>query len=104
MHLAGFAGFVIPAMGSVIGPLIVWIMMKEQIPLVDRHGRAALNFQISMLIYEFFAAILIIVLIGIPILIGLFFFWVTMTIVAGVRASNGNEPGYIGSIKFLKET
>src|SRR4051812_23463813 len=36
-HLSGLAGFIIP-FGSVIGPLIVWMMKKEEIPFVDDQG------------------------------------------------------------------
>ena len=48
-HLSALAGFIVP-MGSVIGPLIVWLIKKEDMPLVAEHGRKSLNFQITMLI------------------------------------------------------
>lgn len=48
-HLASFAAFVIP-LGNVLGPLIVWMMKKDQDPDVDRHGRASMNFQITTMI------------------------------------------------------
>src|SRR3954470_12259895 len=33
-HLSGLAGFIIP-FGSVIGPLVVWMIKKEEIPFVN---------------------------------------------------------------------
>ncbi len=44
---------VVPAVrfGSVLGPLVVWLMKRGALPGVDAHGRAALNFQFSMAIY-----------------------------------------------------
>jgi hypothetical protein len=38
-------------LANVIGPLIIWFIRKEASRSVDRHGRAALNFQISMTVY-----------------------------------------------------
>ena len=33
---------------------------------------------------------------------GLFVLWLVMTIVAALRASSGNPPGYILAIRFLR--
>jgi uncharacterized protein len=53
-HLAAFAGFVFPA-GNIVGPLVIWLLRREESPLVDDQGKAAMNFQISTTLY--FAAI-----------------------------------------------
>jgi uncharacterized Tic20 family protein len=50
-HLAVLAGFVVP-FGHLLGPLVVWLMKRNEHPLVDQHGKDALNFQISVFIYE----------------------------------------------------
>jgi hypothetical protein len=49
-HLASFAGYVLP-LGNIIGPLVAWLMKRDEFPLVDDQGKEALNFQISMTIY-----------------------------------------------------
>jgi uncharacterized Tic20 family protein len=46
-HLAALAGFIIP-LGHVIGPLVVWLTKKEQLPFVNDQGKEALNFQITI--------------------------------------------------------
>lgn len=33
-HIAALAGFLIP-FGNIIGPLVIWLVKKEQYPLVD---------------------------------------------------------------------
>jgi len=71
-HLTALAGFVFP-LGNIIGPLIVWAIKKDQYPWVDQHGKESLNFQISMTIYLFISAIMIIILIGIFLLVALIF-------------------------------
>ncbi|HRQ73354.1 MAG TPA: DUF4870 domain-containing protein [Phycisphaerales bacterium] len=35
----------------IVAPLVLWLIKKDESPLVDHHGREALNFQISLLIY-----------------------------------------------------
>ena len=37
--------------GALLGPLAVWLIKRDSIPAVNQHGRAALNFQISIFIY-----------------------------------------------------
>ena len=51
-HLSALAGFIIP-FGSVLGPLIIWLIKKDEMPIVDVHGKKALNFQITMAIAYF---------------------------------------------------
>lgn len=102
VHLSALSAILFPFVGNWLGPLIVWLLFRARSDMVDYHGKRALNFQISMTIYILLASILSFVLIGIPFLIGLGFIWLIWTIVASVRASSGNPPGYILSIGFLR--
>lgn len=101
VHAAAFAGVAVP-FGSILGPLIVWIIKKPVSAEVDRQGKAAINFQISMLIYVIVAAVLIRLAIGWVLLIALGIFWLVMVLVATIRVANGREPGYLLSMSFLK--
>jgi len=67
-HLAALAGFIIP-LGNVIGPLVIWLMKKDESQFVDDQGKESVNFQISFIIYALVAALLVIVVIGIVLLI-----------------------------------
>jgi uncharacterized protein len=51
-HLAAFAGLVpaVLVVGCVIGPLVVWLLKKNEYPFVDEQGKEAVNFQITMLL------------------------------------------------------
>ncbi|UCC67130.1 MAG: DUF4870 domain-containing protein, partial [Armatimonadota bacterium] len=42
-HLAGLVGF--------LGPLVVWLLKKDESELVNDQGKESLNFQLSILIY-----------------------------------------------------
>lgn len=55
-HLTLLALHFIPV--PVIGPLIMWQIKKDQSPFLDDHGKEAVNFQISLVIYAIGAAIL----------------------------------------------
>ncbi|WP_228852112.1 DUF4870 domain-containing protein [Aegicerativicinus sediminis] len=50
IHLSTFSRFFIP-LGNFIGPLVLWIANKEKSEFIDTHGKQALNFQISILLY-----------------------------------------------------
>lgn len=50
-HLAAFSGYLTGGLGWILGPLIVWLLKKDEYPSVDAHGKEELNFQISILIY-----------------------------------------------------
>ena len=100
-HLAAFAGYVFP-MGHIIAPLIVYLINKEDFPLVEDQGKESLNFQISITIYISVAILLIFVLIGVPILIGLLVFHFIMVIVATVRANDGEAYRYPITIRFIR--
>ncbi len=99
-HLSALIGFIIP-FGNIIGPLIIWILKKDQYPMVDEHGKESLNFQISMTIYVLAALILVLFLIGIPLLVVLGLFELVAIVVASVKANDGLLFKYPLSIRFL---
>lgn len=100
-HLSALAMFVIP-FGSILGPLIVWLVKKDQYPEVDRQGKDALNFHISMLIYTVVAAFLVLLLIGIMLLVVIGIFTLIMVIIASIKSNNGERFEYPLSIKFIQ--
>ena len=87
-HLSALAGFLIP-FGNVIGPLVVWQMKKDTMPLVDQHGKEALNFQITVAIAAIISMVLMLVIIGIFLLMVVALGGLVMTIIAGVKVANG---------------
>ncbi|HDR89101.1 MAG TPA: DUF4870 domain-containing protein [Bacteroidetes bacterium] len=100
-HLAALAGYIIP-FGNIIGPLIIWVLKREESSFVDFHGKAAVNFQISMTLYLILAAMLIILLIGIFMLIALGVLNLILVIIASVRANSGEYFEYPLSIRFIQ--
>ncbi len=50
IHLSTFSRFIIP-FGNFIGPIVLWAANKDKSDFVDKHGKQAINFQISVLLY-----------------------------------------------------
>ncbi|QRM89800.1 DUF4870 domain-containing protein [Lacinutrix sp. WUR7] len=51
IHLSTFSRFIIP-LGNFIGPIILWVANKDKSEFIDAHGKQAINFQISILLYS----------------------------------------------------
>lgn len=100
-HMAGFGGFVIP-FGSVLGPLVLWSMKKEQMPLVDTHGKRALNFNLTVILAALVCIPLIFVFVGIFLLIALGLIQLIATVMAVIAVSQHKDYRYPFSIRFLK--
>jgi uncharacterized Tic20 family protein len=100
-HLGALLGLIIP-LGNIIVPFIIWMIYRDQYPLVMEQGKESLNFQISVTIYAICFAILIFIAIGVFLLIGLGIFVIIQIIIATVKVSNGEKYQYPLSIKFIK--
>lgn len=103
-HLSGLAGLlpIIPVIGAVIAPLILWQVKKEEHPFVDEQGKEALNFQISILLYEVVAGLLCFACIGFVLLPAVVVFDVVFLIIAALKANNGEHYAYPLIIRFVK--
>src|SRR5690349_455038 len=55
-HLAGFLMYSGIPFASILGPLVVWLLKRDQSPYVDDQGKEAVNFQISMALYALLIA------------------------------------------------
>jgi uncharacterized Tic20 family protein len=87
-HLSSFAGHVIP-FGHIGGPLLVWLLKKDEMPFLNDQGKESLNFQITMTFAFIVAALSLFVLVGFVLLPAVWLFDVIMTIIATVKASEG---------------
>jgi uncharacterized Tic20 family protein len=100
-HLAAFAFFICP-FGNVIGPLIIWLVKRDQSEFVADQGREALNFNISVTLAALVCGALVFVSIGILMGVALFIVWLAMTIVAGIRAGEGVRYRYPFTLRLIK--
>lgn len=111
IHLSIFAGWFFP-FGNIIAPLVLWIAKKNESEFIDSHGKAALNFQISLYVYAILLTILIIPITILTLGIGLvailisiipiLILQVVVIILASIKANNGEYYQYPFTIDFIK--
>ena len=100
-HLASLIGYIIP-LGNIIGPLVVWLIKKDEFPFVDDQGKESLNFQISMLIYITVSALAIFICVGIVTTPVLVILDLVFTIIAAIKANQGEYYRYPLTIRLVK--
>ena len=100
-HFAAFLGLVFP-FGNLLGPLIVWQIKKDLDPFVDAQGKEALNFQISVAVAMLICLLLSVVLIGIPLMVLVGIAALVLTIIAGIKANEGQAYRYPFAWRLVK--
>ncbi|TKA92971.1 DUF4870 domain-containing protein [Halopseudomonas bauzanensis] len=101
-HLAGFLGYFLPVIGSLIGPLIIWQMKKELHPFVDDQGKEALNFQITVAIAVLVCLLLMIVAIGFLLIWVVGVGAIVLMIIAAIKANEGTAYRYPFCLRLIK--
>ena len=111
-HLSALAGALLTSFafgsGTFVGPLIVWLIKKDQMPFVNDQGKEALNFNITVGGIFFILFILSIVTLGIGFLITLPIMavvgvaWLVFTIIASIRANEGQAYRYPFAVRLIK--
>ena len=107
-HLSTLSGYIIP-FGHFLGPFLIWQIMKNEVPSVETHAKAALNFQFTVFIVLIAGFVIAFILsffcIGyllFPVLGVIALCDIILPIIAGVKANNGVAFKYPYTIQFLK--
>jgi hypothetical protein len=106
-HLSALAGLFVP-FGNILGPLLVWQIKKNEIPSVDAHGKAALNFQLTVLI-AFVAAFAVAFVLSFfcigyllfPVAFAIGIAGLVFGVIAGIKANDGKEYRYPYSLTLI---
>ena len=93
-HLSGLVGF--------IGPLVVWLVKKNEFPTVDVHGKEALNFQITVLIALVVSCALMTVCIGFLLAPAVAIANTVFVIIASIKVNNGEPYKYPFALRLIK--
>jgi hypothetical protein len=101
-HLSAFAGFVLPTVGGIIGPLVVWLARRDASAFVALAAKEALNFNITVTLAAIVCWLLLFAGVGIPLGVALFIAWLTLTIIAAIKASEGLEYRYPVALRLVK--
>ena len=101
-HASALLGVFIHFPGHLIPPLIIWLLKRDESPELDAHGKEAVNFQLSMLLYNIIAGVFCIILIGFVFLAILWVLNAVFVIIAAIQASDGKFYRYPMTIRFLQ--
>lgn len=87
---------------AIIGPLIIWLLKKDESEFIDYHGKEYLNFAISYAIYMFVASVLMVILIGFLLagILGIMYF--VFTVIAAIKAYSGERYQIPLILRFIK--
>jgi len=100
-HLSQLLTYV-TGFGGLIVPLIIWLTQKDKIQDMDKHGKAIINFQLSIILFSILS-IPAILLLGLGILALIFIGIVAfvLPIINAVKVNNGEEPSYFMTVQFI---
>ena len=101
-HLTALLGITGVPFGHIFGPLIIWLLKKNDYPFVDEQGKESLNFQLSMTVYTLISALLIFIKIGFILIIVLATVNLVLVIIASVKANSGETYRYPLKFRFIR--
>ena len=101
-HLLSLVQFLGIPLGNILGPLILWLIKRNEDPFVDECGKEAVNFQISMTIYLIVSAILMLFVVGFLLLIVVMILNIVYTVIAAIKASEGQSYRYPFTIRLIQ--
>jgi uncharacterized Tic20 family protein len=88
--------------GGFIVPLVIWLTQKDKSDYVAYHGKESLNFQITMFIIIMASIILMFVVVGIFLAIAAGVFQLVVTVIATIKASEGEAYQYPINFRLIK--
>lgn len=108
-HVSALVAFL--GVPSVLGPLVVWLVVKDKHPFACEHAKEALNFNLSVLLYLLVGgSVMALFALGtlgfglvlvVPLLLGAFIAWVILVVLAAVEASKGRSYRYPVTIRLI---
>jgi uncharacterized protein len=102
VHLALLAVHFIPV--PVVPSLVMWLIKRDRSPFIDDHGREAVNFQISLVIYTVLTTIAALVTCGVGavLYVPVYILGLVGMILASIAANKGEYYRYPACIRFLQ--
>ena len=68
IHISALSSLLGIPFGSMVGPLITWMIWRNESSFVDENGKEALNFNLSIFLYQFLLLIIGLILFLSPVL------------------------------------
>ena len=99
-HLLALSGVCVP-FGHILGPLVIWVLKREEDPFIDDQGKEALNFQLTMTIALMVVIALMFLVIGFILLPVFVIAEIVLIVMASVAANEGRAYRYPVAIRFF---
>lgn len=99
-HLSALS-VLITGVGILLGPLVVWLLKRNDFPFVDDQGKESLNFQITMAIAFAFCIPLCFIGVGFLLLPIVGIVDIVLTVTAAIRASDGIAYRYPFALRLV---
>ena len=101
-HVLALIGVVLPVLGNILPPLVIWMTKRDGMPFVEVEARESLNFQISATIYILACSMLFLIGIGFFLVPILGLAWFILVIVAALKVSKGENYRYPLNLRFIR--
>lgn len=105
LHLSALTGIILVGFGHILGPLVIWLLKKNEIPGFDAAGKNVLNFQISWSIWFFISGVVAAVgsclILPLALPVTMFIAWIAFVINGAIKASNGSACQFPLTIRFF---
>jgi uncharacterized protein len=95
--------------GNILGPLVLWQMKRNEMPLVEEQGKESLNFQLSALIYLLAGSVIAVIgaifcvgFLLIPVLVVIYLGSLVLAVIAGLKANDGVLYRYPLNLRLIK--
>jgi uncharacterized Tic20 family protein len=99
-HLSGLIAYLLGGL-TFLGPLIVWLIKKEQSPFIADQAKEALNFQITVAIALLISAVSIFVCVGFILVPVVIIGSIIYSIIAAMEANKGVYYRYPYTVRFI---
>jgi len=102
-HLSALAGLLVGGF-TFVGPLVIWLMKKDESKFVDANGKESLNFQLNILIYSLVSMVITVATCGVavPLPLAIMVYAIVMPIIAGIKANEGQVYEYPLTFRIIK--
>lgn len=104
-HLSPLLGVLLSVgLLNFVGPLVIWLVKKDQYPYVDDQGKEALNFQLTLLILSLVCVAITLVSCGaaFPIVFVPLILQIVFSIISSMAANKGEYYRYPYNIRIVK--
>ena len=92
---------IVPGIG-ILGPLLIWLVKKDESQFVEANAKESLNFQLTVVIAGLISCILVVVVIGFLLLCVVGVLDLVLVIVATVKASENKIYRYPVNLRLIK--